>query len=56
MTASAFSTGHLSLTDDWTDYALLDSGNGLKLERFGPYSFVRPEPQALWNPRLDEAV
>ena len=56
MTASAFSTGHLSLTDDWTDYALLDSGNGLKLERFGPYSFVRPEPQALWRPRLDETV
>lgn len=32
----------------WTDYDLLDSGDGLKLERFGPYSFVRPEVQALW--------
>jgi 23S rRNA (cytosine1962-C5)-methyltransferase len=34
----------------WKDYELLDSGNGLKLERFGPYRFVRPEAQALWKP------
>lgn len=37
---------------DWTDYALLDSGAGTKLERFGPYSFIRPEPQAIWSPAL----
>ena len=49
-------TGHISLTDDWQDYALLDSGDGLKLERFGPYSFVRPEPQALWPKRFDEKI
>jgi 23S rRNA (cytosine1962-C5)-methyltransferase len=35
---------------DWTDYELLDSGNGAKLERFGPYTFVRPEHQAIWRP------
>jgi 23S rRNA (cytosine1962-C5)-methyltransferase len=33
----------------WTDYELLDSGDGQKLERFGPYTFVRPEVQALWT-------
>jgi 23S rRNA (cytosine1962-C5)-methyltransferase len=33
----------------WKDYALLDSGDGLKLERFGSYVFVRPEPQAVWK-------
>lgn len=33
---------------NWRDYALLDSGDGLKLERFGPYNFVRPEVQAMW--------
>jgi 23S rRNA (cytosine1962-C5)-methyltransferase len=33
---------------NWTDYELLDSGDGQKLERFGPYTFVRPEVQALW--------
>ena len=36
----------------WTDYELLDSGNGLKLERYGPYTFIRPEPQAMWSPSL----
>jgi len=35
------------------DYALIDSGNGRKLERFGPVVVERPEPQALWQPRLD---
>jgi 23S rRNA (cytosine1962-C5)-methyltransferase len=37
----------------WTDYALLDSGEGLKLERFGKYVFVRPESQAMWKRSLD---
>lgn len=32
-------------------YQLLDSGNGRKLEKFGPYNFIRPDPQALWQPR-----
>lgn len=40
---------------DWQDYALLDSGNGQKLERFGPFTFVRPEPQAMWAPRLRDS-
>ena len=38
----------------WDDYALIDSGNGLKFERYGPYRFIRPEAQALWQPRLEE--
>ena len=38
----------------WADYALLDSGDGRKFERYGPYRFIRPEPQALWAPRLAE--
>jgi 23S rRNA (cytosine1962-C5)-methyltransferase len=33
----------------WRDYELLDSGDGLKLERFGAYTFVRPEVQAMWE-------
>ncbi len=40
----------------WEDYELLDSGHGRKLERFGPYTFVRPEVQALWTPRLPAAT
>src|SRR4051794_30280956 len=33
----------------WRDYEFIDSGGGSKLERFGPYRFVRPEPQAFWS-------
>lgn len=40
----------------WQDYALLDSGNGLKLERFGRYIFARPESQAMWKPALKESA
>lgn len=39
---------------EWTDYELLDSGNGRKLERFGRYIFIRPEHQAIWRPHLPE--
>lgn len=34
------------------DYALLDSGDGKKLERFGDYVLERPCSQAVWNPQL----
>jgi len=42
------------IADDWRDYALIDSGAGRKLERYGPYRIVRPDPQALWTPRRSE--
>ena len=38
----------------WDAYRLLDSGAGRKWEAFGPHSFIRPEPQALWQPRRDD--
>ncbi len=34
-------------------YQLLDSGNGEKLERFGEWVLRRPDPQAIWAPKLD---
>lgn len=37
------------------DHALLDSGGGEKLERFGALVLRRPDPQALWRPRLGPA-
>ena len=43
-------------TRGWDDYALLDSGAGRKLERYGRFRVVRPEPQCLWTPRLGEAA
>ena len=35
-------------------YRLVDSGHGRKFESFGPHCFVRPEPQAMWSPRLPQ--
>lgn len=36
------------------DYTLLDSGNGRKLEQFGPYILSRPCSQAVWKPQLSD--
>ena len=41
-----------TLTPQWADYELLDCAEGKKLERFGEYVLVRPEPQASWTARL----
>lgn len=38
----------------WGDYGLVDSGHGRKLERYGDYRFIRPEPQAMWSPRFGD--
>lgn len=40
--------------EGWGDYELVDSGHGRKLERYGARRFIRPEPQAMWSPRLAE--
>lgn len=41
-------------TTAWPDYGLLDSGGGRKLERYGRFRVVRPEPQCVWRPRGSE--
>ena len=38
----------------FTDYELIDSGSFEKLERFGQYVIIRPEPQAIWNRSFSE--
>jgi 23S rRNA (cytosine1962-C5)-methyltransferase len=38
----------------WTEYELVDTGAGRKLERFGSVTLIRPEPQAIWQPRLPQ--
>mgnify|MGYP002404289443 CR=1 FL=1 len=37
------------------DYALIDSGDGRKLEQYGPYRIDRPEGQAIWQRALPES-
>ena len=39
--------------ENWTDYELLDASAGERLERWGEYLLIRPDPQVLWNtPRV----
>jgi 23S rRNA (cytosine1962-C5)-methyltransferase len=40
--------------EHWKDYQLIDCGNFEKLERFGKYVTIRPEPQAVWDKSLSE--
>ena len=42
----------LLFPSSWQEYQLIDSGNFEKLERFGQYILIRPEPQAIWEPSL----
>ena len=42
-------------SDRWQDYELIDSGDGEKLERFGKYTLIRPEPKALWTKSMPYA-
>lgn len=37
------------IADNWTDYEVLDASGGEKLERWGKYILVRPDPQVIWN-------
>lgn len=37
------------IADNWKDYEVLDTSNGEKLERWGDYILVRPDPQVIWN-------
>ena len=40
--------------ENWEEYELIDSGNGMKLEKFAGQILSRPEPQAIWNTRMSQ--
>lgn len=44
-----------SPTTAWKDYELIDCGDFAKLERFGKYITIRPEPKAIWKKTLPDA-
>ena len=44
----------LMVGEGWDGYRLLDSGHGRKFEAYGDYRFIRPEPQAMWLPKLGD--
>ena len=43
------------LADSWKDYEVIDCSKGEKLERWGDYILVRPDPQVIWDtPRKEK--
>lgn len=40
------------IADGWKEYAVIDTADGQKLERWGDYTLVRPDPQVIWNQKL----
>lgn len=43
------------IADGWKDYEVIDTSNGEKLERWGNYTLLRPDPQVIWDtPRTDK--
>lgn len=42
-------TNHMLLADGWKDYEVIDTSDGEKLERWGKYILVRPDPQVIWK-------
>ena len=41
------------IADKWKDYEIIDTSSGEKLERWGKYILVRPDPQVIWNTPKD---
>lgn len=43
------------LANEWSDYALIDCANGEKLEKWGSFTLVRPDPQIIWPQKQHKA-
>lgn len=41
------------IADNWKDYEVIDTSSGEKLERWGDYILLRPDPQVIWNTPRD---
>lgn len=42
------------IADNWKDYEVIDTSCGEKLERWGDYILVRPDPQVIWDTPKDD--
>lgn len=42
------------IADGWKDYEVIDTSKGEKLERWGEYRLVRPDPQVIWDTKRNE--
>ncbi len=41
----------MRIAEDWKDYEVIATGDGEKLERWGDYTLIRPDPQIIWHAR-----
>ena len=44
------------IADQWKDYQVLDTSKGEKLERWGDYLLVRPDPQVIWDNTMSKVM
>lgn len=52
--ADAMDASSMFVTRDFVDYSVLDTGDGMKLERWGEYVLARPDPQVIWPKQKPE--
>ncbi len=43
----------MKIASDWVDYKVIATGNGEKLEKWGEYTLLRPDPQVIWKAKSD---
>lgn len=44
------------IADNWKDYTVIDTSSGEKLERWGKYTLIRPDPQVIWKTEKNNPV
>ena len=44
------------IADGWKEYEVIDCSGGEKLERWGDYLLVRPDPQVIWNTKKEMTI
>ena len=45
----------MNIANEWKDYEIIDMANGEKLERWGDYRLIRPDPQIIWKSKSFES-
>jgi len=43
----------MKFNNEWTDYKIIATGDGMKLEKWGGHILLRPDPQVIWPSRMD---
>ena len=44
------------IADNWQDYTIIDTSSGEKLERWGKYTLIRPDPQVIWKTEKKDSL